>query len=272
MPVTEVPQAARDLQVELPAVTTPLRGVFLQCSLATVRVREGGALQVAAQCRARGESADIALSRCRDGKLLATLDANGILQLRTIYPSDCPLARVDYLIELTVPIGVPVSVRSLGGHLALRGLSGDLDVRSETADIDAWLAGGRAVLMTETGRMQVQGRAESLELRTLSGSVLTQLESGGSLPRLLQFESKSGSLTVELPLDASLEVDLEAMPGKLFCNLPIRADGEEREGGALQHTVGRIGRDPRSRLVARTETGRIALRSSGEASFTVPMR
>lgn len=137
-------------------------------------------------------------------------------------------------IDVSVPAGVRVTVRSRSGDVSVRGTGAAVEVRSTSGDVTVSDAADRVVLETLSGdvrgaRLGGAVRAEStngsIELREVSGDVEAETTSGdvvltGVRSRLARITTVGGDIEYEGALDAAGRYDFRSHSGDIRLEIP----------------------------------------------------
>jgi DUF4097 and DUF4098 domain-containing protein YvlB len=159
------------------------------------------------------------------------------------------LTSASVALEITTPPGTRVDVGSGSGSVEVRGLSGDVNVDTVSGSVEIVDVTGKIDAHTASGRIEVRGGRERVRVDTGSGSI----RYGGEPQGRCRFESGSGSITLELPSDLNMEVDVATGSGDI--DVDFRVDGEVTESEA----VGTIGDGSGGSIYVRTGSGTIRL-------------
>jgi DUF4097 and DUF4098 domain-containing protein YvlB len=153
-------------------------------------------------CRFTNENGDLVLVVEPPGVSIRRSRRGGLeVRSRSGDPS-----RVEALIDVTLPSGVPVEVSTLNGGVSVKGIAADLK------------------LSTVNGRIEVAGARHSLSLHTINGSVeagVVELPKGAEL----ELKSVSGNLSLTLPAAAGFRFEGRTLSGAIVSTfaIPVRA-------------------------------------------------
>ncbi len=167
-------------------------------------------------------------------------------------------------------IGGDVMARAGSGSIRIDGVGGSLEVKTGSGSIDAravrgaitasagsgWIeleqAGeGDVAVHSGSGGVRVRGVRGGLSVSTSSGSIRAQ----GEIVRDWSLEASSGGITVELPPEASFELDASTGSGNIDSERPLTVTGRISRQ-ALRGAVGSGG----PRLEIETSSGSILIR------------
>jgi DUF4097 and DUF4098 domain-containing protein YvlB len=212
------------------------------------------------------------IERLRGEPVLVDL-ADGVLDIR--YERSllsAALSRNKARVEVTVPARTDVMVRTASASVVAAGLvsetslrtasgevtldrtAGRLHVRTASGDIDGREVLGSLHTETASGDLTiVAGRPEALSAKTASGRIVVDLElvPGGEY----ELATASGAVVVRLPDDASANVDVRTLSGRLDSAFDL---GRGHTGHVGRQLVGALG-DGESDLTVRTISGRVAV-------------
>lgn len=155
-----------------------------------------------------------------------------------------------------------ITVDGVGGELAIKSGSGSIRAENVTGAISARSGSGSVHLeqtgsgdvevQSGSGRVEVAGVRGGLSVRTGSGSIDAQGEMAGAW----YLHASSGTITVELPEDASFELDAETSSGSIDSRHPVTVSGISTREKRLRGSV----RGGGPRLSLHTSSGSIRIR------------
>ena len=167
-------------------------------------------------------------------------------------------------------IGGDVQARAGSGSIRIDGVGGNLVVKTGSGSIDAHAvrgaisasAGSGRIELEQTGEgdvsidsgsggVRVRGVRGGLSVSTASGSIRAQ----GEIVRDWSLEASSGGITVELPPEASFELDAHTSSGDIDSDRPVAVTGRISRK-SLRGAVGTGG----PRLEIETSSGSIVIR------------
>ncbi len=167
-------------------------------------------------------------------------------------------------------IGGDVRARAGSGSIRIDGVGGNLQVKTGSGSIDAFAVRGAIIASAGSGRIELEQTGEGdvsvnsgsggvrvrgvrggLSISTSSGSIRAQ----GELVRDWRLEASSGGITVELPPEASFELDAHTSSGNIDSERPVSVTGRISRK-ALRGAVGSGG----PRLDIETSSGSIVIR------------
>lgn len=139
--------------------------------------------------------------------------------------------------RVLVPRGVKVNVQTVNG---------DVVVDGATSDIDAGTVNGEVDVVGGTGRVNASNVNGNVRAR------LARLESDGRM----EFTTVNGSVSLELPTDASADIEMETVNGSLNTNFEMTLTGRFDPRRLRTH----IGRPGGPRIKVGTVNGSVELR------------
>jgi DUF4097 and DUF4098 domain-containing protein YvlB len=167
-------------------------------------------------------------------------------------------------------IGGDVAARASSGSIRVAGVGGNLEVKTGSGSIDALAIQGSIAASAGSGRIEleqtgagdvsvhsssgavrVRGVRGGLSVTTSSGSIRAQ----GEIVRDWSLEASSGGIEVELPPEASFELDASTGSGSIDSERPVSVTGRISRK-ALRGAVGNGG----PRLDIETSSGSIVIR------------
>ena len=142
---------------------------------------------------------------------------------------------VEVIFMVRIPAGVGFVGRNVNGAVEAEGLSGDVDVSTVNGEV----------------RLSTTGKAQA---ETVNGSITAAAgRADGTEP--LSFKTVNGSIALDLPANASAELQAETVNGEIRCEFPLH--GPSRL--SRRHLSGTIGGGGRP-LALETVNGSITLR------------
>lgn len=240
----------------------------------TVRAGDEGHITVVALRRA-------ATSAGRDLILIQYQEMSGGLEIRTLRPTGLLAAQVE--LDVQVPPGTPVGIRTGSGNLEVRGITGGVRVETGSGNVTATGIGGGVDLHTGSGRIELQdaigtvavetgsgtltlrGIEGDLDAHTGSGGIRVEGASGqvrvdtgsGSLEYRgmpageCRFETGTGSVVLYLPAELDARVDLQTSSGGVDVQFPVEGESTRRQ------VQGVIGSGEEASIRVRTGSGNI---------------
>lgn len=140
--------------------------------------------------------------------------------------------------DLTVPLTADLELKTSVGKIDVSNVIGQMKLTSDAGSIHATQVSlqGKSTLKTDVGSIYFSG----------------SIENQGAY----KFLSDAGSINVNLPEDASFEVDAKTDVGSIRCNFPINGHSKK------SHTKlqGKVGDPPYATLTLKTDVGSITLK------------
>lgn len=194
-------------------------------------------------------------------------------------------ALVTYRLE--VPFDTEVRITSGSGHACVEGLAGPVHVATGSGDVDVVGIAKEVVARSDSGRVNVQGalaadaqtvsgavrfldvehdaaaRTDSgdVELTGIGGGVTAETTSGDvhvdsafGRDATWRADSQSGRVRFVLPTDASFDVDVQTVSGRVESAFEV-----VQPRGVDAGLLGRVGRNPAGIVRIRTRTGAVQL-------------
>jgi len=145
-------------------------------------------------------------------------------------------------VQVDFTVRVPEGVRFIG-----RTVNGRVDATSLKSDVEIYTVNGRIMVSTS-------GVASA---ETVNGSIDVAIgQSKGTEP--LDFHTVNGSITLDLPRNASAELRAEVMNGDITSDLPLTIQSSRNRGRRITGSIGSGGR----MLYVSTTNGSIRLRAA----------
>lgn len=159
-------------------------------------------------------------------------------------PWDCAIELAVLSAHTTVSgVHGSVTVRTVAGGVTLVGLTGAVDVGTVAGTVEAESLAGDLRVATVSGDLTlVEGTGGRVRAQSVSGAMVMDLDAFGRND--VQLSTVSGSLTVRLPHDGDVDVDVRSSGGTVgsgFDGLNVRsAFGTSRLVGTLGEGTGRL--------------------------------
>ncbi len=242
----------------------------------SVRAGERDTIQVVATKQARRLSN---LERIE----IEMIEREGGLLIRTRKPLG--LANVSVQLEIVVPTDTRLDAHTGSGSVDVHGLSGGVQVDTGSGGVEIGDLSGGVDVHTGSGSVEVRNLAGDLKVRTGSGSIemdgvtgaidahtgsggikvrgaegLVLLDTGsgsiqyeGTPEGDCRFETGSGSITLAVPADLNMEVDLDTGSGTVDLDFTVKGEVTKREARGV------IGDGSRGSIYAHTGSGGVEL-------------
>ena len=170
-------------------------------------------------------------------------------------------------LEITAPAGTHLDAYTGSGSMSVQGLSGDakldtasgsVDVRDLSGNVEVDTASGSVDIVDVTGEIDAHTASGSIDVRGAMGQVRLGTGSGsieyqGTPQGDCRFETGSGGITLKLPADLNMEVDLDTGSGDIDVDFAV--DGRATK----QKVKGVIGDGSQGSIFAHTGSGSIDL-------------
>jgi len=129
-----------------------------------------------------------------------------------------------------------INLRSSDGHQTIAEVSGALRVESSDGTVELRNIAGTLDAHTSDGNLSISGKLDGLNVTTSDGKVDLELASGSTLKSDSTLHSSDGTVTVRLPKDFAVNLDISTSDGKIDCNLPLTLEGFHSTGSS-DHSV-----------------------------------
>jgi DUF4097 and DUF4098 domain-containing protein YvlB len=129
-----------------------------------------------------------------------------------------------------------ITVTSSDGSQDLDGVSGHLKLRSSDGSLHLRNASGTLEAHSSDGSQDISGTFDTLQVSSSDGSLSVDLLRGSHLSNASTIESRDGSVTMHLPKELALELDISASDGTISSDLPLTLNGYNSKGGS-GHTI-----------------------------------
>lgn len=207
----------------------------------TVRAGESDAIRVVATKRARRRSD---LQRIE----VELTERDGGLVISTRKPFSLNNASVK--LEITTPVDTRLDAHTGAGSVDVCCLGGSVRVDSGAGNVNMDAVTGEIDAHSGAGSLDVRGATGTVRLDSGAGSISYQGTPQGDC----RFESGAGSITLILPADLNVEVDLDSGVGTIDVDFAV--DGRVTKG----EVKGVVGSGDQGSIYAHTGTGSIQLK------------
>jgi hypothetical protein len=206
----------------------------------SIRAGESGTIHVVATKRA---------SRTRDLSVIGVgiHEKEGGLVIKTGRPLSRGNAAVD--LEITTPADSRLDLELGAGNVSVRGLSGGVEASVGAGNVNIHDVTGTLKANTGAGTMAVQGAAGPAHLNNGAGVIMYQGTPQGDC----RFNSGAGAISLELPAQPNVTLDLKTGVGTIEIKCPV--DGQVSK----RRVQGVIGTGDDARIEANAGVGGIGL-------------
>jgi len=242
-------KASKVETVELPFEAPVSLDVDTSNGAVTVQGMEGiETVTIMITLRSRGDTQEEAKDRVDRIVVHAEQDGNRITARYLASEQEADVRRfsgVDF--DVLVPIDTRVEVDTSNGAITIEGIVGTMHLDTSNGAIDVYDSSGSLNADTSNGRIEVVRFAGDLRLDTSNGEMWLEQVSGtvdgetsnGSVHYTgtpaagsNRLRTSNGSLTVRVPLDASIAFRAGTSSGKIRSSLPLVGDTEGDEWSA----------------------------------------
>jgi hypothetical protein len=133
-----------------------------------------------------------------------------------------------------------ISLRSSDGRQTVADVSGTLRVESSDGTVDLRNVAGTLDARSSDGNMNISGKLDGVHIATSDGKVDLELAHGSSLKGDSSLHSSDGAITVRLPGDLAVSLDVATSDGKIDCDLPLALDGFHSNGESGHSVRGKL--------------------------------
>jgi len=128
-------------------------------------------------------------------------------------------------IEIRLPRESSLDIHSGDGDLAVHGLKGDINISTHDGQIEADSLDGALRATSGDGNMRVQGRFDSLSLKTGDGTISAQIKQGSQMDSAWSVRSGDGNVELSLPYDFAADIDVHTGDGRITFDVPLTLSG-----------------------------------------------
>jgi hypothetical protein len=217
-------QMTERMEETFPVGSAPELEVSQFAGAVIVRAGADGTIRVVATKQARGQDALDAISVRMSGE-------GSRVEIRTSFPAFRASRDATVRLEITVPADASVSVTSGAGSVEVSGVQGAIEIEEGAGGIDVRGAAGPVRLSAGAGGINYEGRPEGT----------------------CRFQASVGGITLRIPADADVTVELTAGLGGVHSAIPVKGTVTRRS------VVGTIGTGGDARITADARIGGIDL-------------
>ncbi len=202
-------------------------------------VSEGGTMRVR-WTREKGILQGLGLSKCLVvqvpvGMVLEKVKADNIsggIRAQGLRAGKWDLGATSGRVEAVGLQGEKIKLSSVSGSLRAEGVQcEELRLNTTSGRIEApGFGAAHAKLSSVSGAIEAYGNGQSLEAKTVSGSLLLQTEQP---PERVRLETMSGRITLTLPENTGFTARYESMSGAFASGFPVVGDLGEKTGRAV---------------------------------------
>ena len=209
----------------------------------SVRRGEGGTIRVVATKRGSGNmgAAYVRVDISQEGdRVIVTTEGR---------PG---LGSASVRIEITAPKETSLDLHSGAGYVSVEGTAGQVRAHSNAGAIRIVGVQANIEASTNAGNMDVQGVKGRVRLQTNAGAIAYDGQPSGDC----DFQTNAGSITLELPADLDMEIDLSTDTG----TVTVAHELGRTESSSRAHIRGTIGDGSGGEIRAHTNAGSVTVR------------
>jgi hypothetical protein len=133
------------------------------------------------------------------------------------------------ILELKIPLGSDIDIRSGNGSVMVRGAQGNLTIHTDDGNIEARGISGTLRIDSGNGDLQVEGTVTAVDLRTRRGNIAAQINPGSNMNSGWVVRTGDGDVDLRLPADFSADLDVSAGDGNVRLDFPMAMIGGGRQ-------------------------------------------
>jgi hypothetical protein len=162
--------------------------------------------------------------------------------------------------HLTVetPAVLDLEAKTSDGAVKISGVQGELQLHTSDGAVDVEDVGGTVRLTASDGAIRIHnakgtlesrssdghatidGRFTNLQVHSSDGNMDVTLNEGSQLAGTSRIESSDGKVSVRLPRTLAADLDVHTSDGKINCDLPLKMDSYNSNGGSGHHLSGHL--------------------------------
>jgi DUF4097 and DUF4098 domain-containing protein YvlB len=133
------------------------------------------------------------------------------------------------VLELKIPLGSDIDVRSGSGSVLVKGVEGKLTVHTDNGNIEALGISGTLNIESGHGDLQVDGILAALSLCTRAGNIAAQIDPRSKMNAAWVVRTGDGNVDLRLPEDFATELDVDTTDGNVRLDFPLTMLGGGRQ-------------------------------------------
>ena len=133
------------------------------------------------------------------------------------------------ILELKIPLGSDIDVRSGSGSVLVKGVEGKLTVQTDNGNIEAVGISGTLNIESGHGDLQVDGILAAVSLRTRAGNIAAQIDPRSKMNSAWVVRTGDGNVDLRLPEDFATDLDVDTADGNVRLDFPLTMLGGTRQ-------------------------------------------
>jgi DUF4097 and DUF4098 domain-containing protein YvlB len=133
------------------------------------------------------------------------------------------------VLELKIPLGSDIDVRSGNGSVLVKGVEGKLTVHTENGNIEALGISGTVDIESGHGDLQVDGILAAVSLHTRTGNIAAQIDPRSKMNSAWVLRTSDGNVDLRLPEDFATDLDVDTGDGNVRLDFPLTMPGGGRQ-------------------------------------------
>jgi DUF4097 and DUF4098 domain-containing protein YvlB len=133
------------------------------------------------------------------------------------------------VLELKIPLGSDIDVRSGSGSVLVKGVEGKLMVHTDNGNIEALGISGTLNIESGHGDLQVDGILAAVSLRTRAGNIAAQIDPRSKMNTAWVVGTRDGNVDLRLPEDFATDLDVDTADGNVHLEFPLTMLGGGRQ-------------------------------------------
>jgi DUF4097 and DUF4098 domain-containing protein YvlB len=139
------------------------------------------------------------------------------------------LSQRSVILELKIPLGSDIDIRSGNGSVMVKDAQGKLTVLTDNGNIEALEITGALSIESGNGDLHVEGTVTAVNLRTRRGNIAAQVNPGSNMNSGWVVRTGHGDVDLRLPADFSADLDVSAGDGNVRLDFPMAMIGGGRQ-------------------------------------------
>jgi DUF4097 and DUF4098 domain-containing protein YvlB len=166
-----------------------------------------------------------------DAVSVADLQSGNRVELNVRVPNQWAVgfSQRSVILELKIPLGSDIDVRSGSGSVLVKGVEGKLTVQTDNGNIEAVGISGTLNIESGHGDLQVDGILAAVSLRTRAGNIAAQIDPRSKMNSAWVVRTGDGNVDLRLPEDFATDLDVDTADGNVRLDFPQTMLGVGRQ-------------------------------------------
>jgi hypothetical protein len=133
------------------------------------------------------------------------------------------------ILELKIPLGSDIDIRSGNGSVMVKAAQGNLTIHTDNGNIEARGISGAIRIESGNGDLQLDGTLAAVDARTRRGNIAAQINPSSNMNSGWEVRTDEGDVDLRLPANFSADLDVSAGDGNVRLDFPMAMMGGGRQ-------------------------------------------